>query len=150
MSVVATSNLLGLDRYLFILNCLSSSSNCWEVNAVLGRRVLPISEFWACAGKKENTSVDITLNYLSSLPFYFLNFLLQRNLYTVKPVLMAYSFQGHLVYKKPTILYENKAHYEYRSPTERGHLMAVPRLAFVRRFDCIHILITRSQLLFIS
>ena len=34
---VATSNRFGLDKYLFSLNCRSSSSSCCEVKAVLGR-----------------------------------------------------------------------------------------------------------------
>lgn len=47
IKLVATSNLFGLDRYLFCLNCFSNSNNCWDVNAVLGLRVLPIN---ACPG----------------------------------------------------------------------------------------------------
>lgn len=38
---VATSNLLGLDKYLFCLNCFSNSRSCWLVNAVLGLLVFP-------------------------------------------------------------------------------------------------------------
>ena len=38
---VATSNLFGLDKYLFILNCLSNSNSCCDVKAVRGRLVFP-------------------------------------------------------------------------------------------------------------
>ena len=38
-SNVATSNRFGLERYLFILNWRSSSSNCCDVKAVRGRRL---------------------------------------------------------------------------------------------------------------
>lgn len=41
MREVATSNLLGLDKYLFCRNCRSSSSSCCDVNAVRGRLVFP-------------------------------------------------------------------------------------------------------------
>ena len=34
---VATSNRFDLDKYLLSLNCLSNSTSCCEVNAVLGR-----------------------------------------------------------------------------------------------------------------
>ena len=33
-----------LDKYLLSLNCFSSSSSCWEVKAVRGRRVFPRRE----------------------------------------------------------------------------------------------------------
>ena len=39
-SEVATSNLFGLDRYLFCLKCFSNSKSCLLVNAVLGLRDL--------------------------------------------------------------------------------------------------------------
>ena len=48
IKLVATSKRLGRDRYLLALNWFSSSSNCCEVNAVLGRRVL--SSTWAPIG----------------------------------------------------------------------------------------------------
>ena len=51
MRVVATSNRFGRERYLFILNCLSSSKSCWLVKAVRGRRVLPNNDCWPCARK---------------------------------------------------------------------------------------------------
>lgn len=44
---VATSNLFGLDKYLFCLNCFSNSNNCWDVKAVLGLLVFPNK---ACPG----------------------------------------------------------------------------------------------------
>lgn len=37
-SDVATSNLFGLERYLFCLKCFSSSRSCLLVKAVLGLR----------------------------------------------------------------------------------------------------------------
>lgn len=43
IKLVATSNLLGLDKYLFCLNCRSSSKSCWLVKAVRGLLVLPNS-----------------------------------------------------------------------------------------------------------
>lgn len=42
ISDVATSKRLGLDRYLLSLNWFSSSSSCWLVKAVRGRRHFPI------------------------------------------------------------------------------------------------------------
>lgn len=38
---LATSKRFGRDKYLLCLNCFSNSSNCCDVNAVRGRRVLP-------------------------------------------------------------------------------------------------------------
>lgn len=38
---LATSKRFGRDKYLLCLNCFSSSSNCCDVKAVRGRRVLP-------------------------------------------------------------------------------------------------------------
>jgi len=44
--LVATSNRLGLDKYLFCLNCFSSSSSCWLVKAVRGLLVFPRRACW--------------------------------------------------------------------------------------------------------
>lgn len=41
ISDVATSKRLGRDRYLLSLNWCSSSSSCWLVKAVRGRRHFP-------------------------------------------------------------------------------------------------------------
>lgn len=43
MRFVATSKRFGRDRYLLALNWFSSSNSCWLVNAVRGRRVLPMT-----------------------------------------------------------------------------------------------------------
>lgn len=75
MRLVATSNLFGLERYLFCLNCFSNSKSCCEVKAVLGLLVFPSS---ACPGpqpeaiKKFSLICYFTLVSLlhSANPFY--------------------------------------------------------------------------------
>ena len=62
---VATSNLLGRDRYLFSLNCFSSSSNCWLVKAVRGLRVFPSSVCW---GPPKIENVQKCKQYIVSVP----------------------------------------------------------------------------------
>ena len=64
MRLVATSNLLGLLRYLFSLKCFSSSSNCCEVKAVLGLRVLPSNGCCPTANKMQH------FIYLPNKQFY--------------------------------------------------------------------------------
>lgn len=49
ISEVATSKRLGRDRYLLSLNWCSSSSSCWLVKAVRGRRHFPSRFDWAWA-----------------------------------------------------------------------------------------------------
>lgn len=58
IKLVATSNLFGLERYLFCLNCFSNSNSCCEVKAVLGLLVLPNS---ACPGPQPVTKLTIEL-----------------------------------------------------------------------------------------
>lgn len=48
---MATSKRFGRDKYLLALNWFSSSSNCCDVNAVRGLRVL--SNTWAPIGRGE-------------------------------------------------------------------------------------------------
>lgn len=71
--LVATSNLFGLERYLFCLNCFSSSRSCWDVKAVLGRRVFPNS---ACPGPQpgnENPVLKIHFFFICPVVIYFPN-----------------------------------------------------------------------------
>lgn len=54
---VATSNLFGLLRYLFCLNCFSNSSNCCDVKAVLGLLVFPRRACWAAQPADNNCTL---------------------------------------------------------------------------------------------
>lgn len=70
MRLVATSNLFGRERYLFCLNCFSSSRSCWDVNAVLGRLVFPSN---ACPGPQPTKQTKISHIIGCSPPPVFAN-----------------------------------------------------------------------------
>lgn len=61
---VATSNLFGLLRYLFCLNCFSNSSSCCDVKAVLGLLVFPRRACWA-AQPVDDKYIWVYLIYLA-------------------------------------------------------------------------------------
>lgn len=67
--LVATSNLFGLDRYLFCLNCFSSSNSCWEVKAVRGLLVFP-KRAWL-PGLHPVTIIKLLINSKTSNLHYF-------------------------------------------------------------------------------
>lgn len=58
ISEVATSKRLGRDRYLLSLNWCSSSSSCWLVKAVRGRRHFPSRLDCAWAGVGEAVRLE--------------------------------------------------------------------------------------------
>jgi len=69
--LVATSNRLGLDKYLFCLNCFSSSSSCWLVKAVRGLLVFPRR---ACWGPQPATkTLMLTPNFIIHFPLNFVS-----------------------------------------------------------------------------
>jgi len=70
--LVATSNRLGLDKYLFCLNCFSSSSSCWLVKAVRGLLVFPRR---ACWGPQPATKTLMLILYF--VIYFPLNFVSQ-------------------------------------------------------------------------
>lgn len=72
ISEVATSNLFGLLRYLFCLNCFSNSSNCCDVKAVLGLLVFPRRACWAAQ--------PIDNNYTFNC-YYSFNATFNKNIY---------------------------------------------------------------------
>lgn len=76
---VATSNLFGLLRYLFCLNCFSNSSSCCDVKAVLGLLVFPRRACWA-AQPVDDKYIWIYLTYLAHLHERILLFFLKRNI----------------------------------------------------------------------